>query len=53
MYLIQADHQYGKHRRQVQTTKKLGCPCQIRMRHIVKFPKFKVIVAIVLFSVCF
>ncbi|XP_071174638.1 calcium-responsive transcription factor-like isoform X1 [Mytilus edulis] len=36
------DHDFKKRRKQIQITKKKNCPVQIRVRHIVKFPYFKI-----------
>ncbi|KAK3107849.1 hypothetical protein FSP39_023397 [Pinctada imbricata] len=34
------DHSFKKHRRHVQVTKKLNCPVQIKVRHIIRFPEY-------------
>ncbi|CAC5417587.1 unnamed protein product [Mytilus coruscus] len=31
------DHDFQKHRREVQTSQKLDCPVQIKVRHVIKF----------------
>ena len=50
MTFLQEDEHLPKKRRfLVQNSKKFGCPAQLVMREVVKFPKFKVCLTIFMY----